>query len=29
MIDLNKFLFSAFAVISLSAPLAIAQDSDS
>ena len=29
MIDLNKFLFSAFAVISLSAPLAMAQDTDS
>ena len=28
MIDLNKYLFSAFAIISLSAPLAIAQDSD-
>ena len=28
MIDLNKYLFSAFAVISLSVPLAVAQDSD-
>ena len=28
MIDLNKYLFSAFAIISLSVPLAIAQDSD-
>ena len=29
MIDLNKYLFSAFAIISLSVPLAIAQDADS
>ena len=29
MIDLNKYLFSAFAIISLSVPLAIAQDTDS
>ncbi len=28
MIDLKKYLFSAFAVISLSVPLAIAQDSE-
>ena len=28
MIDLNKYLFSAFAIISLSVPLAIAQDAD-
>ena len=28
MIDLNKYLFSAFAIISLSVPLAVAQDSD-
>ena len=28
MIDLNKYLFSAFAIISLSVPLAIAQDTD-
>ena len=29
MIDLNKFLLSAFAVVSLSAPIAFAQDADS
>ena len=29
MIDLNKFLFSAFAVVSLSAPIAFAQDANS
>ena len=29
MNDLNKYLFSAFAIISLSVPLAVAQDSDS
>ena len=29
MNDLNKFLFSAFAIISFSVPLAVAQDSDS
>ena len=28
MIDLNKYLFSAFAIISLSVPLAFAQESD-
>jgi len=28
MNDLNKYLFSAFAIISLSVPLAVAQDSD-
>ena len=28
MIDLNKYLFSAFAIISLSAPLAMAQESN-